>query len=367
MQRKIPKFTAVPKEPRRIKDNSAVWAEFVDLGIKYKAVSLGQGAPDLSPPKFLKDAVTAAMDSGFNQYCRSFGTPQLMTKVADIYGSAMGRKIDPMKEVVGTLGANGGLHCFINGLLDPGKELVTFEPMFPMYLDHIDLAGGKLRSVPLLINDNKWNFNPDQLYDALSQKDVSVFLFNSPHNPTGKVFTLQEMELISDMLDDFPHIKVISDEVYNFLTFDGAKHHYFATVGNNWERTVSIFSGGKLFNCTGWKVGWAVGPQPLIHLGAIMNSAVYYCFNHPGQVGIANCLDKAFSADFKEVAGEKISYSEDVRRLFESNRDYLDKSLREMKLPFKPLKTEGGYFLIADISECLHLIPERYLKSHDDY
>jgi len=277
----------------------------------------------------------------------------------------MGQKLDPMKEVLGTLGANGGLHCFINGLLNPGKELVTFEPMFPMYLDHIDLAGGRLRSVPLNIKDNKWTFNPDDLYNAFSQPDASVFLFNSPHNPTGKVFTKQEMELISDMLDDFPHIKVISDEVYSFLPFDGAEHHYFATIGNNWERTVSLFSGGKLFNCTGWKVGWAIGPQPLIHLGAIVTSAVYYCFNHPGQVGVANSLDKAFSKDFKEVNGKSVSYSEDVKNLFESNRNYLDKALREMPLPFKPLHCEGGYFLIADISECRHLIPERYLKTHD--
>ena len=194
----------------------------------------------------------------------------------------MGVKLNPLTQVLGTLGANGGLHSFITGLLNPGHELVTFEPMFPMYLDHIDLAGGKLRSVPLVLKDGNWTFNPDQLYKALSHESVSVFLFNSPHNPTGKVFSKEEMKLISDMLDDFPHIKVVSDEVYNFLTFDGLEHHYFATVGNNWDRTVSVFSGGKLYNCTGWKVGWSVGPEELIHIGAIITSAVYYCFNHPG-------------------------------------------------------------------------------------
>lgn len=124
------------------------------------------------------------------------------------------------------------------------------------------------------------------------------------------------------MLDDFPHIKVISDEVYSELTFDGFQHHFIATVGNNWDRTVTIFSGGKLFNCTGWKVGWSVGPPELIHRGAIVTSAVYYCFNHPGQVGMANTMEKAFSKDFKQIIdpatgkAELISYSEDVRNLF---------------------------------------------------
>lgn len=194
----------------------------------------------------------------------------------------MGRKINPMTEVLATSGANAGLMCFIQGLLNPGQEVVTFEPMFPMYIDHFELAGGKVRSVPLRIKDGAWTFNPDELHKCLSGKDVGLFLFNSPHNPTGKVFTKEEMQLISDMLDDFPHIKVISDEVYNFLTFDGREHHFFANVGNNWDRTVSLFSGGKLYNCTGWKIGWAVGPAPMIKLGGVIQSSVFYCFNHPG-------------------------------------------------------------------------------------
>ena len=91
------------------------------------------------------------MTSGFNQYCRSIGTPQLVSKVADVYGKKLGVQLNPMKQVLSTMGANGGLHCFINGLLDPGRDLVTFEPMFPMYLDHVDLAGGKTRAVPLIV------------------------------------------------------------------------------------------------------------------------------------------------------------------------------------------------------------------------
>jgi aspartate/methionine/tyrosine aminotransferase len=223
----------------------------------------------------------------------------LVNKVADIYGAHMGVKLNPLTEVLGTLGANGSLHSFIQGWLNPGDELVTFEPMFPMYLDHIEMSGGRLRAVPLNYSDKEWMFNPGELRKALSAPNVKVFIFNSPHNPTGKVFSLEEMQLISDILDEFPHIKVISDEVYNFLTFDKLKHQFFAKVGNNWDRTVTVFSGGKLFNCTGWKVGWAIGPQPLIHLGAVISNTVYYCFNHPGQVGMAACLEKAYEPNYK--------------------------------------------------------------------
>lgn len=173
------------------------------------------------------------------------------------------------------------------------------------------------------------------------------------------------------MLDEFPHIKVVSDEVYDFLTFDKRQHHYFATVGNNWGRTVTLFSGGKLLAATGWKVGWAVGPAELINLGGVINSAVYYCFNHPGQVGVGNTLEKAFSKDWAVVKNEEtgedehISYAEEVCRLFEWNRTTLFDALLKLDIPIKPVETEGGYFLMADVTDCEKYITEKYLQTHD--
>ena len=113
----------------------------------------------------------------------------MVNKVAEIYGAHMGVKLNPLTEVLGTLGANGSLHSFIQGWLNPGDELVTFEPMFPMYLDHIEMSGGRLRAVPLNYSDKEWMFNPEELRKALSAPNVKVFIFNSPHNPTGKVFS----------------------------------------------------------------------------------------------------------------------------------------------------------------------------------
>lgn len=209
--------------------------------------------------------------------------------------------------------------AFINALCNKGDEVVTFCPMFPLYLDHIEMSGAKLNSVPLEYSNEKWNFDPEKLKAALSKPETKVFVFNTPHNPTGKVFSVEEIQIISDILDDCPHVCTLSDEVYDFLTFDGLTHTSFATVGNNWDRTVSIFSGGKLLNCTGWKVGWAIGPQNIIKLGSIIGNTTYYCFNIPGQVAVANSLAQATEAGYE---GD-LHFSDSVRKLFVSNRDYL--------------------------------------------
>jgi aspartate/methionine/tyrosine aminotransferase len=126
---------------------------------------------------------------------------------------------------------------------------------------------------------------------------VKVFLYNSPHNPTGKNFTAAEVEEISTILQEFPDVKVISDEVYDFLTFDGRKHIPFASLHDNWKRTVSVYSGGKLFNATGWKLGWCIGPQDLIYKAGVISNTVFYTGNTPGQVAMARSLPKVFSKD----------------------------------------------------------------------
>jgi len=142
-------------------------------------------------------------------------------KIAEVYGKGLlDRTVDPMEEILVTQGANGGLNAFIMALINEGDELVTFEPMFPMYLDHVELAGGKVNSVPLTYKDDDWRFDPEQLRQALSRPQSKVFMFNTPHNPTGKVFSREEIDTISAILDDCPHVVTLSDEVYEFLTFD---------------------------------------------------------------------------------------------------------------------------------------------------
>ena len=196
----------------------------------------------------------------------------------------------------------------------------------------------------------------------LSKPTSKVFVFNTPHNPTGKVFTDAEMQQISDILDDCPHVLVLSDEVYDFLTFDGLTHTSFATVGNNWNRTISIFSGGKLFNATGWKVGWTIGPQKLLYNGGIVSNSCFYTFNVPGQVAMSNSLDKV---DLPDYLGSGQTYVEHTRALFIKNRDELTTALNDMAMPWKPVLCQGGYFLMADITACKDLVPDKFKASHD--
>ena len=198
-----------------------------------------------------------------------------------------------MKEVLVTQGANGALMAFIAAFCNAGDQVVSFEPMFPLYIDHAEFStGAGILGVPLTLQDGIWKFDAAELRAALSKPTSKVFVFNTPHNPTGKVFTEEEMQQVSDILDDCPHVLVLSDEVYDFATFDGRAHKSFASVGNNWDRTISIFSGGKLFNATGWKIGWTIGPEKLIYHGCVIANTVFYCFNTPGQVAVANSLDK---------------------------------------------------------------------------
>jgi len=138
---------------------------------------------------------------------------------------------------------------------------------------------------------------------------------------------------ITKILDEFPHITVFSDEVYDYLCFDDHKHIHFATIANNWHRTVSIFSGGKLFSATGWKVGWTIAPKELINLGGIINNAVTYSQNTPAQVAFANGLDDIYKPDYNKETGN--SYIEDTRKYFESTRDYMVEELAKIKLPWK--------------------------------
>jgi len=216
----------------------------------------------------------------------------LCKKVAEVYGKKLGRTINPFTEVLITSGANAALDSYILALINEGDELVLFEPCFPCYLDHVRIAGGVIKSAPLEFKDGSWRFDPELLRKALGPK-TKIIILNTPHNPTGKVFTREELEQITEILKDFPHVVVISDEVYDFLTFDGKEHVRFATIGDNYAKTVSIYSGGKLFNCTGWKIGWAIGPEYIIRLGGIIANTVTYCLNTPGQVAFARCLDKA--------------------------------------------------------------------------
>jgi aspartate/methionine/tyrosine aminotransferase len=188
-----------------------------------------------------------------------------------------------------------------------------------------------------------------------------VLILNNAQNPTGKVFTVDEMKQISEILKDYPHIIVISDEVYDFLVFDDVKFVPFASLGDNYSKTVTVWSGGKLFNATGWKCGWAIGPAEIIKQAGLHAYATLYCANTPVQVAISKSLDKTLAPGFKDG----MTYEAAICKEFQDVRDLFTEELKKFDLPIKLLPCQSGYFMMMDISECKSSIPEKFKSSHD--
>mmetsp|Transcript_13085 Transcript_13085/g.14703 ORF Transcript_13085/g.14703 Transcript_13085/m.14703 type:complete len:437 (+) Transcript_13085:8-1318(+) len=357
------------RKQTKIDDNLCVWQEFGGLARKYGLVSLGEGAPHFQPPKFLVDNLVKAIEQGHNHYTSCYGHPEAKKLVAELYSPRFDREIDPVKETLIANGANGCMDVLLQALLaDENDEVIFIEPFFPQYLGHAQFARGTIKTVPLVVGeDNEWHLDLDILRETLNEKTRCIIL-NTPHNPTGKVFTLQELTDISDILNEYPHVYVISDDVYDFLTFEGHDHHIFAKIGDNWKKTVTVFSGGKIMCCTGWKVGWCFGPAEIIRQAVIFNDTATYCHNVPGQVAIARSLKTAYEDEYK---GAK-NFIEFEKADFKNSHDILVQGLKDSSLPIVPIPAAGGYFILADISELkgTHedpngLVPEKYFKQEE--
>lgn len=162
------------------------------------------------------------------------------------------------------------------------------------------MAGAIFKPVPLEFKEGKWSFDPENLKKALSDK-TKIVILNNAQNPTSKLFTKEELEEISKILMEYPKVIVLSDDVYEYLVFDGKETTLFATIGDNYQKTVSVFSGGKLFSATGWKVGWAIGPEDIINAASIISTTTVYCTNAPAQFAMANCLGEVIDQnEYKE-------------------------------------------------------------------
>jgi aspartate/methionine/tyrosine aminotransferase len=176
------------------------------------------------------------------------------------------------------------------------------------------------------------------------------------------------MQTISDILDEVPHILTVHDSVYDFLAYEGHTHIPFASIGKNWNRTLTVYSGGKLLNATGWKVGWAIAPREILVPIEVVHFPLFMGFNVPVQVAIAKCMAKLFekgSATDQTGQPTELSYVENTRHVFMSSRDYLYKELKEIDVPWEPIISEGGYFLVLDIHKMRPLIPAKYFETHD--
>ncbi|MFG1844185.1 pyridoxal phosphate-dependent aminotransferase [Micromonospora carbonacea] len=315
---------------------TTIFAEMSALAVRTGAVNLGQGFPDTDGPPEMLAAAAEALRGGQNQYPPGPGIPALRAAVAAHQHRFWGLEYDPDDEVVITAGATEAIAASILALCEPGDEVVCFEPYYDSYAASIALAGAVRRPVTLRPEaDGRYAFDPAALRAAFGPR-TRLVLLNSPHNPTGKVFTREELTLVAELCREHDAYAV-TDEVYEHLVFaDAATPHVpLATLPGMRERTLRISSAGKTFSCTGWKVGWVSGPASLVSAALRVKQFLTYVNGAPLQpaVAVALALPDAYFAEFS--AG------------MQARRDQLVAGLTDAG--FGVLTPEGTYFVTVDI------------------
>ncbi|WP_435203489.1 pyridoxal phosphate-dependent aminotransferase [Janibacter sp. GS2] len=306
-----------------------IFATMSALALEHDAVNLGQGFPDTDGPVQVLEAAREAISAGHNQYPPSVGIPGLRAAIAEHQQRHHGILLDPSDEVLVTSGATEAIAAALLGLVEPGDEVVTFEPSYDSYSAGIALAAGVKRAVPLTFPD--LTVDPDRLAAAFSDR-TKVVLLNTPHNPSGKVFTREELELVADLARRHD-AWVISDEVYEHLTY-GVPHVPIATLPGMHERTLTIGSAGKFFSVTGWKVGWISGPAHLVRAVRVVKQFLTFTTASP--------LQHAVAAALRMGPAPLTDLSDSLR----ARRDLLVDGLAASGFSVRP--SEGTYFVVAD-------------------
>lgn len=307
---------------------TSVFAEMSALADSTGSINLGQGFPDSDGPREVLDAAISAISRGLNQYPPGPGVQQLREAIAEHQRRWYGLEVDPLSEVLVTAGATEAVTAAMLSLCEPGDEVVVFEPTYDSYAAAISMAGAIPRFVPLA-PDGDWDVAT--LRRSISRR-TRLILLNTPHNPTGKVFAPDELEILCDVAIS-ADVLVVSDEVYEHLVFDG-RHVPIASFPGMGERTLTVSSAGKTFAVTGWKVGWCIGPAPLV--AAVRTAKQFLTFVNAGpfQYAVAQGLglpDSAFSS---------------VRDELRDRRDQLVLGLRE--LGAKTFLPAATYFATID-------------------
>ncbi|MGH3471027.1 MAG: pyridoxal phosphate-dependent aminotransferase [Nocardioidaceae bacterium] len=311
---------------------TTIFAEMSALANRTQAINLGQGFPDVDGPSMIIESAVDALRSGRNQYAPGIGVPELRSAVAAHQLRFYGIDLDPDSEVLITTGATEGVAAALLALVEPGDEVIVFEPYYDSYVACIAMAGGT--RVPITLRAPDFRPDLDELRRAVSPR-TKALLINSPHNPTGMVLTDTEVQTIAALACEHDLI-VITDEVYEHLTFDGRQHRPLSTYDGMSERTLSISSGGKTFAFTGWKVGWATGPAELVRATMMAKQFLTFTSGAPLQPAIAVAL------------GLGDDYFAGLRNTLQAKRDRVCTGLSEVG--FRVYVPEGTYFVTTDIT-----------------
>lgn len=315
---------------------TSIFAEMTRLATEHKATNLSQGFPDFDGPEFLKRAAKDAIGSGQNQYARMLGHPVLSGAIAARWKHDTGLTVDPDRQVQVTSGCTEALAATFLGLIEPGDEVVMFEPFYDSYRACASLAGARVRLVRLRPGAKGWEFDERELAAAFSSRTRAILL-NTPHNPTGKVFTRDELLRIAALCQEWNTI-AITDEVYERLVYRVDRPQVrMATLPGMEERTLTLSSVGKSFSVTGWKIGWAVGPTPLVAGVRAAHQFLTFAVSTPMQIAAAEAI---------RPDGEGDAYVASLVEQYRVGLTKLGGALGEMGFGVMPV--EGSYFIMAD-------------------
>lgn len=327
---------------------TTIFATMSALAVQHEAINLGQGFPDSDGPLQVLDAAVAAIRGGRNQYPPGPGAPELLSAIAAHQRRFYGIDLDPAREILVTVGATEAIAATILALVQPGDEVVTFEPYYDSYAASIALAGGVRRTSVLRFPD--FAVDEASLRAAFSAR-TRLVLLNTPHNPTGKVFTRAELDLVCALAREHD-AWVVTDEVYEHLVFDGVEHVAVSTLPGMKDRTLTISSAGKTFSTTGWKVGWVCGPADAVAAVRAVKQFLTFVGSGPFQPAVATGLglpDEVYAGLAASLARK---------------RDILCEGLAAAGLAVS--RPAGTYFVIADAAalgatdalEFCHWLPE---------
>ena len=309
---------------------TTIFAEMTALAQREGAINLAQGFPDFQGPDEIVEAAVRALRAGDNQYARSRGHPELVQAVAEAQERHYGLAYDPMEEVVITSGATEGIAASLLGLLNPGDEVILFEPFYDSYPPGLALSRAVPRFLPLRFPD--YALDEEALRARVTDRTRMIVL-NTPMNPTGKVFTREELEVIARVCQEHD-LLALTDEVYEHIVFDGARHLPLASLPGMRERTLTLSSAGKTYSFTGWKIGWATGPRSLADGVQAAHQFLTYAVPSPLQAAVAFAL-----RNFND------EYLEDFQAEYQARRDFLLTVLEEVG--FRVMAPRGTYFIYA--------------------
>lgn len=301
--------------------------------IRLKGLNMAQGVCDTPVPPVVLEGAEKAIRDGYNVYTRFDGLPELREAITDKLVHYNGIQADPETEVTVSAGATGAFHCASAALLDPGDEVILFEPYYQYHIS----ALVAVEAVPVIVHMQPpaWTYSTAQLEEVVTGKTKAIIV-NSPGNPSGKVFTRVELEILADFACRHD-LFVLTDEIYEYFLYDGRKHVSMATLPDMAERTITIGGYSKTFSVTGWRIGYSVAAKPWATAIGAMNDLLYVCAPGPLQIGVACGIRQLPDSFYTNLAHD-----------YQNKRDRFCSALAKVGLT--PSIPQGAYYVLADVS-----------------